>query len=326
MFMHSQWIGIGSICFLIASSVVGTSAHAESYPSKSVKIINPAPAGNGPDVIGRIVAEHLSQAWRQPVLTINRPGAGGLLAAQAAVAADRDGYTLYQTNSSSMLVLPVTQKLSFDLGRDLVPIGLIGEEPFLIAVTPSLGVNSLSELIALAKKRPGEIMYAAAGRGSMPNLVGELFRTRAGVDLTFVPYPSNSQALAEMMAGRISMVVHTLSTLLGAIEGRTIKVLATTSARRLPDLPDVPTVAELIPGFAGFGWFALMTPAGTPETTVESVSRGLHAVLGQPELQKRVEKLGTFVRRMSPKETATFIRSEQELWTPVVRQLGLASR
>ncbi len=181
----------------------------------------------------------------------------------------------------------------------------------------------MSELIALARqKRPGEILYAASGRGSMPNLVGDLFRMRAGVDLTFVPYPSNAQALAELIAGRISMVVHPLSSLSGAIEGGTIKLLATTSAQRLPNLPNLPTVAESIPGFAGFGWFALMAPAGTPMTSVEKVSQDLRAVLGQPEVRKRVEKLGTFVRPLSPTETATFIRNEQALWAPIAKKMA----
>jgi tripartite-type tricarboxylate transporter receptor subunit TctC len=325
MLAHSPWIGIQSLCLIAASIVVGLPAQAQTYPSKPVKIISQSPAGNGPDVIGRIVADRLTQAWGQQVLVINRPGAGGVLAAQAAVASERDGYTLYQGNASSMLVMPLTQKLSFDLGRALAPTGLMGQEPFLIAVTPSLGVNTLSELIALAKKRPGEIMYAASGRGSMPNLVGELFRSKAGIDLTYVPYPSTAQALHDIMGGRISVIVNPLSSLSGAIEGGTVKVLATTSAQRLPNLPDLPTVAELIPGFAGSGWFTLMTPTGTSDEIVQKVGRDLRAVLSQPTLRSRFERLGIYVRPMTPAETATFIRSEQELWTPVVRQLGLAS-
>jgi tripartite-type tricarboxylate transporter receptor subunit TctC len=322
---YSYKVGIRSACLIAASIAVGLPAQAQTYPSKPVKIISQSPAGNGPDVIGRIIADRLTQAWGQQVLIINRPGAGGVLAAQAAVTAERDGYTLYQGNASSMLVMPITQKLSFELGGALAPTGLMGQEPFLIAVSPSLGVNTLSELIGLAKKRPGEIMYAASGRGSMPNLVGELFRSRAGIDLTYVPYPSAAQAIQDIMGGRISMIVNPLSSLSGAIEGGSIKLLATTSAQRLPNLPDLPTVAELIPGFAGSGWFSLMTPTGTPDEIVQKVSRDLSAVVSQQTLQTRFEQLGIYVRPMTPAQTAAFIRSEQELWTPVIRQLGLAS-
>ena len=326
MHSHLQRIGIASACQLALLVAVGFPAQADSYPTKPVRIINPAPAGNGPDVIGRIVAERLAQTWGQQVLVINRPGAGGLLAAQAAVSAERDGYTLYQPNSSSMVVLPVAQKLPFDLSRDIVPIGLLGQEPFLIAVAPSLGVNTLSELIALAKKRPGEIMYSATVRGSMPNLTGELFRTKAAIDLTYVPYPSTAQALADIMGGRISMIVDSFASLRGAIEGGTVKVLGVTSTRRLPNFPDVPTVAELIPGFVASGWFALMAPTATPDAIVQKVSRDLLAVLAQPEVQAKIEKLGTYVRPLSPAQTADFIRSEQELWAPVIKQVGLATK
>ncbi len=316
-----QRTGIASVCLLAVCFAMGLPAQADVYPAKPVRIINPAPAGNGPDVIGRIVAERLTRAWGQQVLVINRPGAGGLLAAQAAVSAERDGYTLYQPNASSMVVLPVTQKLSFDLARDLTPIGLVGQEPFVIAVAPSLGVNTLPELIALAKKRPGELMYSATVRGSMPNLTGERFRTEGAIDLTYVPYPSTSQALADIMGGRISVIVDSFAGLRGAIEGSTVKMLAITSAERVPNLPDVPTVAEVISGFAASGWYALMAPTGTPDEIVQKVSRDLRAVLGQREVQEKIRQLGNYERPLSPAETAAFIRSEQQLWGPVVKRL-----
>jgi tripartite-type tricarboxylate transporter receptor subunit TctC len=321
-----QRTGIASVGWLALLVALAAPANADSYPTKPVKILNPAPAGNGPDVIGRIIGERLTQTWGQQVVVINRPGAGGLLAAQAAVSAERDGYTLYQPNASSMVVLPVAQRLPFDLSRDVVPIGLLGQEPFFIAVAPSLGVSTLSELIALAKKRPGEIMYSAAVRGSMPNLTGERFRTSAGIDLTYVPYPSTAQALADIMGGRISVIVDSLASLRGAIEGGTVKVLGVTSSSRLRNFPDVPTVAEVIPGFVASGWFALMAPAGTPDAIVQKVSRDLSATLDEPEVQARLEGLGTFVRPLSPVQTAEFIRSEQELWAPVIRQVGLAAK
>jgi tripartite-type tricarboxylate transporter receptor subunit TctC len=326
MHLHLQRIGIASACHVALLVVVGFPAQAEPYPTKPVRIINPAPAGNGPDVIGRIVAERLASIWGQQVLVINRPGAGGLLAAQAAVDAERDGYTLYQPNSSSLVVLPVVQKLSFDLSRDFVPIGLLGQDHFMIAVAPSLGVNTLSELITLAKKRPGQITYAASVRGSMPNLTGELFRTKAAIDLTYVPYPGAARALPDIMGGRISVIVESFAGLRGAIEGGTVKVLGVTSTRRLPNLPDVPTVAETIPDFAASGWSALMVPTGTSDAIVQKVSRDLHAVLGEPGLQAKIEKLSTYVRPLTPAQTAEFIRSEQELWAPVVRQVGLSAK
>jgi tripartite-type tricarboxylate transporter receptor subunit TctC len=317
---HRRSFKSAMLSIVAVAALSGLSAHADSYPSKSVKILLQAPAGTAPDVLGRLIADRLGQAWGQQVLIINRPGAGGLLAAQAAVAADPDGYSLYQATTSSLLILPVTQKVSFDVSRDLVPIGLIGEQPFFIAVAPTLGVDTLPELIALAKKRPGEILYVAGSRGGMPHLATELFRSQAGIELTFVPYPSIPQSLQDVAAGRIPMIVEGMPGLSGAIQARSIKPLAVTSTKRLPNFPDVPTVAEAIPGFSVTAWFALMAPAKTPNEIVQIVSRDLRAVVNQPDLQQKFEALGALVRPTSPAETADFIREQQNSWWPVVKR------
>ncbi len=320
---HQPWFTIGSL-WLAISAAAGLPAQADTYPSKPVKVIMATAAGSAPDVIARIVTDRLIQSWGQQVLILNRPGAGGLLAAQAAVSSEPDGYTLYLPSASSLVVLPETQaKLPFDLQRDLVPIGLVGVQPFLIAVVPSLGVNTLQELITLAKKRPGEIMYAGNFRGSLPNLTGELFRSRAGIELTFVPYAGVAQAFQDVMGGRVPVVVEGLSALSGALQGGSIKALAVTSLKLLPNMPDVLSVAESIPGFEANGWFVLMAPTGTPDAIVRKVSQDLRTVLEQTEVQQRFETLATYARPMSPEETAKFIRSEQELWRPVVRQVGV---
>jgi tripartite-type tricarboxylate transporter receptor subunit TctC len=310
--------------FLVMTA--GLPVQAEQYPSKPVKVILQSAAGAGPDVLGRIVADRLGQRWRQQVLVINRVGAGGLLAAQAAVSAEPDGYTLYHATTGGLVVLPATQKLPFDLGLDLVPIGLICDQPFFIAVAPLLGVSTLPELIALAKKRPDEISYVAGSRGGMPHLTGELLRTKAGIDLTFIPYPNVPQSLQDVMAGRIPVIVETLSGLSSALEGGLVKLLAVTSTKRLANFPDVPTVAESIPEFAVSAWFSLMAPAKTPDNIVQQVNRDLRAVLDQAEVQQKFARFGAYVRPMSPVATAEFIHKEQQLWWPVVRQLNLTAQ
>lgn len=323
MSRNLNWTVAASALFAAFSSLAGPFAQANPYPMKPVRIINPTPVGNGPDVIGRIVSDRLSKKWGQQVVTVNRPGAGGLLAAQAAVAAEHDGYTLYQANSSSVIALPVTQKLSFDFARDFVPLGLVGENPFVLAVSPTLGAKSVSELIALAKKQPGGILYTGAVRGSLPHLTGELFRARAGVDFTFVPYASVAQAMGDIMGGRISMLITGLAGLAGALERGAVTPIAVTSSRRLPGMPDLPTVAEVLPGFVATGWFVLLAPAGTPEAIVKQVSGDLRRTLELPEVQKKLEALGTFTHLMSRAETAQFMRAEQQMWQPVIRQLDL---
>jgi len=305
----------------LAACTTAPAAYAGAYPSRPVKIILQAPAGNGPDVILRIISDRLGGVWQQQPVIINRPGAGGLLATQAAVAAEPDGYTLFNAITSTLLVLPVTQNLPFDLNHALLPVGQLGEQPFVIGVSPSLGVNTLPELIALAKSKPGKILYAAAGRGSMPHLASELLRSRADIDIGFVPYPSTTQAIQDIVGGRIAVIFESMSGLEGPISAGWIKPIAVTSPRRLPNFPDIPAAAETVSGYRASGWFVLMARAGTPDAIVQKLNGDLRTVLGQPELQEKLAKLGTYVHPMSVSETAQFIESEQKLWQPIARKL-----
>ena len=191
---------LAALAILVVTALGGVPAQAQSWPSKPVKIIMATAAGSAPDVIARIVTDRLSQTWGQQVLIINRPGAGGLIALQALAAAERDGHTLYLPSSSSLVVLPVTNaNLPLSIERDLVPIALVGEQPFMIVANNTLGVSTLAEFIALAKSKPKELTYAANFRGSLPNMTGEWFRDRAGIDLTFVPYPGAPQGLQDVL-------------------------------------------------------------------------------------------------------------------------------
>lgn len=225
------------------------------------------------------------------------------------------------------MVLPETQaKLPFSFDRDFVPIGFIGQQPFVIAVPPALKIGSLAEFIALVKQRPGEIMYAGNLAGTMPHMAGEFFRRSSNIEMIFVPYTGGTAAaLSDIMGGRISMIIESLPALSGAIQGGIVKALAVSSAQRLPQFPDLPTIAETIPGFEATGWFVLMAPAGTPDAVVQKVSRDLRAVLEQPEVVQKFATLGTYGRAMSPIELAAFIRSEQKLWKPIIKQMGLAA-
>lgn len=321
MFARSPLIGLSSLCLLALAG--SAAAHAENYPVKPVKIINPAPAGNGPDVVGRIIGDRLTQKWGQQVVMVNRPGAGGLLAFHAAAGAEHDGYTLYQSNASSLLVLPQTQQPSVDASKDFRAIGMVSDQPFVIAVLPSLGVNSLPELIALAKKREGGVFYAAAIRGSMPHLTGEWLRSKTQANFTFVPYASTPQSLNDILGGRIPMIIEAMSALAGPLSDGSLKPLAVTGPHRLPSLPNVPTVSELLPGFVATGWLVLLVPTGTPDPIVQQISRDMAEIHQQADVQKRLAVLGAYPRPMSPAQTTDFIRQEQALWTPIIRSLDL---
>jgi tripartite-type tricarboxylate transporter receptor subunit TctC len=302
-------------------------ANAEGYPSRYVSIIIQTAAGSAPDVVARIVADRLTQAWRQQVTIINRNGAAGLVAAQAAAAAQPDGYSLYMPTSTALVILPETQpKMPVNFERDFVPIGLISQSPMIIAVSPSLGVDTLEQFIALAKKRPGEILYAANNRGSFPHLAGEFFRSRAGIELRFIPYAGAAAGLRDVMGGRVAMIVEGPAALAGALQAGSIKAIAVTSAKRLPNFPDLPTVAETIPGFNVVAWFALMARAGTPDDIVGKISKDLQAVLEQPATKEKFATLGVYPRPTSREEAADFIRRERQLWKPVIKHVGLGAQ
>jgi tripartite-type tricarboxylate transporter receptor subunit TctC len=299
-------------------------AEAQSWPTRPVKVIMASAPGSAPDVIARIVTDRLAQIWGQQVLIINRAGAGGLIALQALAAAERDNHTLYLPSSSSLVVLPETNKnLPLDLQKDIVPISLVGEQPFVIVANNQLGVSTLPELIGLAKKKPGELTYAANFRGSLPNMTGEMFRTKAGIDMTFVPYPGAPQGLQDVLGGRVSAMVEGLAAFTGALASNSVKPLAVSSPKRLPNMPELPTIAETLPGFNSSGWFVLLAPTGLPDNVVAKINADMRTVLENPEVRSRFEKTATYIRHLSPAETSKFIRDEQDAWRPIVRQVGV---
>jgi tripartite-type tricarboxylate transporter receptor subunit TctC len=218
--------------------------------------------------------------------------------------------------------MPETQSnLSFDVGRDFVPVGFVAEQPMLIAVTAALPVTTLADLIALAKERPGQLLYAANAGGSTPNITGEFFRERAGIDITYVSYPGAAAGLTDVVAGRVQIIVEGLPALLGAVEGRSIRPLAVLASTRLPNLPDVPVAGDTLPGFVATGWSALLARVGTPPEIVRKISADMIAGLDGPDVRARFAQLGAYVKPMSPEALAAYIQAQQTLWRPIVRKV-----
>jgi tripartite-type tricarboxylate transporter receptor subunit TctC len=312
-------------CLAAAS---GTLVAAQDYPSKPVTFVTPAAAGNSPDVITRLVADRLTQLWKQQVVLINRPGAGGLIAAEAAAGLPNDGYSLYLTQASSYTVLPIQQgsKMPVDLHKAFVAVGMVGEQPIALGVQKDVKASSVAELIALANKTPGGLFFAATNRGGQAHLTGELFRDRAKANISFVHSPGAAVSLNDVIAGRIPMMFEGLAGLKPGTEGGAIRLLGIAAAKRLPNLPDLPTLAETVPGVVSTGWVLMMAPAGVPAAIIEKLNRDLRMVVAQPELQERFRQLGTYTRDLSPAETEAFIRSEEKLWWPIVERVEAASR
>jgi len=299
-------------------------AQSQDYPTKPVTFITPAAAGNSPDVVTRIVADRLTQIWKQQIIVLNRPGAGGLIAAQAAAGVEKDGYTLYMSQASTFTVLPIEQegKLTLNLQTAFVPIGLVGEQPIAIAVNKDVPANSIAELITLANKTPDGMLFGATNRGGQSHLTGELFRERAKANISFVHAVGASVSLNDVIAGRIPIMFEGLAGLEPGIKGGGIRLLAVATRRRLPNVPDLPTIDETVPGVVSSGWLVLMAPAGTPAPIIQKVSADLRKVIAIPDVVERFQTLGTYTRDLTPTQTEEFIRSEEQLWWPIVRRVN----
>jgi tripartite-type tricarboxylate transporter receptor subunit TctC len=304
-------------------AVATANAQTADYPKGPVQIIADSAAGATPDVALRFITELLTKTWGKQVLVVNHPGAGGSVAAGLAAKAAPDGLTLYQPVLSTFVSLkPAAPNVPLQVPRDFVPIGFTAENPMFIAVAPSLGINTLPELIAYAKKHPGELSYATTGIGRLTHLAGELLQHEAKIKLLLVPYTGGpSHAVADVGTGRVSMIIEGYSGIAGAARAGTIKLIAVASAQRLADFPDLPTVAETIPGFSATGWAVVVAPLGTSDAIVKKISDDLRVAVGDPELKKKLAKLGSYTRQMSPAEATDFVHKQQAMWNPVLADI-----
>jgi tripartite-type tricarboxylate transporter receptor subunit TctC len=314
--------GVAAFCLLIAAAVAAH-GQADDYPTKPVSIISDAPPGSTPDVDARFVADGLTNAWGRQVVIVNRPGANGSIAARAATEAPPDGYTLFMPALSTFAALETTApNLPIKLPRDFLPIGFTAENPMFIAVNPALGVSTLPELIALAKKKPGTISIAVTGVGRLTHLTGLLLQERADIQLLPVPYNAGpAAALADVGSGRVSMIIEGYSGIVGAVKAGQVKLIAVAAAERLPQFPDLPTVAETLPGFSATGWQVLVAPLGTPAPIVSKASADLAKIVNDPDFKKRLANVGSYSRAMTPEQTLAFVDKEQQIWLPLLNKI-----
>jgi tripartite-type tricarboxylate transporter receptor subunit TctC len=314
--------GIKAWCVATVAIFASLTAQAQDYPTKVVSFITPAAPGNSPDVVTRIVSERLTQIWKRQIVVLNRPGAGGLIAAQAAAGAEKDGYTLYMAQASTFTVLPIEQESKMPPATAFAPIGMLGEQPIAVGVNKDVPVRNLAELVALANKTPGGMLFGATNRGGQSHLTGELLRDRAKANISFVHAPAGTVTMNDVIAGRLPIMFEGLAGLTPGLQSGGMKLLAVASEKRLPNLPDLPTVNETVPGVVSSGWIVLMAPAGTPDPIIQKVNADLRKVVAMPDIVERFQALGTYTRDLAPAQTGEFIRSEERLWWPIVRQVN----
>ena len=308
----------------IAALSISAAASAQDYPNQPVKLVVPFPAGGGTDALARWFAKGLEQRLGQPFVIENRAGAGTTLGAGYVAAAAPDGYTIMLGTSSTYAIAPnVYKKVPFDPVKDFAPIGLVAEVPFVLVVNPSLPAQSVMELVALARSKPGQLSYASAGIGTQHHVNAELFKTLTGVSMTHVPYRGGGPALQDVVAGHVPIYFGDVSTVMTLARNGKIRALALTIAQRLDAWPEIPTMQEAgIKDYNASAWQAFVAPANTPPAIVMQLNRALVEIVNSPETQKRFHELGLRPLTSTPQELGTFMASEVIRWGKVVEAAG----
>src|SRR5579871_1014721 len=310
---------------LAALCLAAAPAAAQDYPTRPVRVLVGFTPGAAADITARVLASRMSQILNQQVVVENKPGAGSSLAADYVSHAAKDGYTLLIGTSANLTNAVISQpNLGFDFVKDFAPIALITTAPVILVVNPSLGVNSVQELIALAKQKPGEINYGSTGVGAAPHLAGELFNARAGIKLVHVPYQGSPQAVTDLLAGRVSVMFSPASAVIPHVKAGKLKALASAASKRPGIAPDLPTMAEAgVPDFDASIWFGLMAPAGTPRPIVDKLAAAVSAALKSDDAKASYAAQGFDLLGGGPEEFAHTITSDTARWTVAARAAGL---
>jgi tripartite-type tricarboxylate transporter receptor subunit TctC len=302
------------------------SAFADDYPNRPVRLIVPFPPGGSNDVVGRLVAQQLSNQLGQQVFVDNRGGAGGVIGTEACATAAPDGYTLCII-SIAHAVNPALHKLNYDPIKSFTPISIFATGPNVLAINPTLPVNSVKELVALAKQKPGELNYASAGVGSFQHLGGELFKLTAGVNIVHVPYKGGGPAMQDVISGHVKIMFSSLIQTTPFIKSGQLKALGTGGAKRTSVLPDVPTISEAgVPGYVADNWWGLAAPAGLPDPLLDRLYTASQASLKAPELQAQFAREGAATVTMTTAEFGDYIKSEIAKWGRVVKEGNITAQ
>lgn len=316
---------VGTIAGSMAvAGALFANASAQSYPTKPISIILPFPPGSGNDTVARILAPKITENMRQAVIVDNRPGAGGVIAAEAAARAAPDGYTLFLP-SSSVAINMYSARAKYDLNRDFVPVSLVGTLPFVLVVHSSLPVASIKELVALAKRRPRDLNFASTGMGGTGHLLGELLRTSTGIEILHVPYKGSTQASQELIAGQVHMLFTNMSSMAPHVKSGRLKALGVSGLQRNAVLPEAPTMAEAgYPQLDIGTWFALVAPAATPRAIVSQLNQQIVTILGMSDVRTQLDRQGVEPSPRTIEDTAAFLKMDVARWGKILKDAGIS--
>jgi len=312
--------------FALACAFATPAVCAQGYPSKSVRYIVPSLPGGGSDIVGRMLAAHLSQTFKQQVVVDNRAGGGGNIGAEIAAKSAPDGHTIFQMAVTHAINVTLYKNLAYDIVRDFTPLTRLASSPLVLTVHPSLPVKTVAELIQAAKAKPGGINYASAGTGTPTHMAVELFNRRAGIELVHVPYKGGGGAQSSILAGETQIYFANIVTAMPHVQTGRLRALAVTSPKRVPLIPEYPTIAESgYPGYESETWFGLMLPAKTPKNIVASVRTAAVAALNAPEINRRLIELAFIPIGDSAAEFTAYIQAEIATYGKLVRELKVTS-
>ena len=318
----NAWILAG---VLLAAALAPPCAAAQGYPTKAIRMIVPFPPGGPNDILGRVVAQKLTEQLGQQVVIDNRGGAGGTIGAELAARAVPDGYTLLLGGTASLSINPgLHRKLPYDPLKDFAPVSLVGTAPSILVTHPSLPVKAVRDVIALARAKPGQLNFASAGIGTPPHLAGELFKSMAGVDMVHVPYKGGGPALVDLIAGQVNMYFSGISAALPLVKDGKLRGIAVTSAKRTALMPDTPTIAESgLPGYEVGNWYAIVAPAATPKAIVMRLNHEIVTALAVQDVKKRFVELAADPVGSTPEELLKYNRGEIAKWARVIKSAGI---
>ncbi len=311
------------IAFILVASLGAVAALAQPYPARPIRLVVSFAAGGGVDLVARLLGQKLSEAWNQQVVIDNRPGAGGNVSAELVAKSPADGYTLYMSSASVVVNASLYKSLPYDPLRDFAPVTLLVSAHNVLVAHPSLPAKNIRELIALAKKAPGQINYASTGSGSSGHLAMELFRSMAGIELTHVPFKVIGQATADLLSGQVSLWFPTMPGVLQHIKGGRMIALGVSGSRRAAALPAVPTIAESgVAGYEASTWYPLLAPAGTPQAVIDKLNAQMIVILAGAELREKLGAQGIEAIGSTPAQLAAHLKNEMAKWEKVVRLSG----
>ena len=296
---------------------VANPARSEDYPTRPVRLICGFPAGSGPDIVSRIIAQGLSARLGQSIVVENRPGAGSNLATSDVAHASPDGYMLMLLTTANVINATLYTNLNYDLLRDIVPVGSIDDEPFVLEVNPAVPANTLPEFIAYAKANPGKVTMASAGIGSAPHIFGEMFQRMAGIQMTHVPYKGNP--IPDVISGQVDCFFSPVQSSLEFIRSDKLRALGLTTTRRFDRLPHVVPIADVVPGYEASGWLGIGAPKGTPADVITILNKALNATVAESDVQSRMSSLGDAVMSGSSADFGKLMEQDVAKWANVIQ-------